>query len=68
MSSIDVKRMSIVERLQTMESIWDSLLHEESEIETPKWHCDILEDRKKIIESGKAEFISIEKLKERFKS
>ncbi|MDY6857542.1 MAG: addiction module protein [Thermodesulfobacteriota bacterium] len=55
--------MSIVERLQAMEALWDSLLYEESEIESPEWHRDILEERKRKIENGKAQFISLEKLK-----
>ena len=61
--SIDIKSMSPSERLEAMETIWDSLIHDEAGIKTPDWHSDILEDRKKFIESGKAEFISIEKLK-----
>ena len=55
--------MTPSERLQVMEAIWDSLLHDEAEITTPQWHKDVLEDRKNRIESGQAEFISIEKLK-----
>ena len=43
-----------------METIWDSLIHETSEIESPEWHQDILADRKRKIEEGKAEFISVE--------
>ncbi len=63
MNSIDINSMSITDRLQVMEALWDSLLHEESEVESPEWHTDVLADRKKRIENGKAEFISIEKLK-----
>jgi len=37
--------------------------HEESEIESPEWHRDILEERKRKIKNGKAEFISLEELK-----
>jgi len=61
--NIDVKSMSPSERIQAMETIWDSLIHDEAEITTPAWHTDVLENRKKLIESGQAEFISIEKLK-----
>ena len=46
-----------------MEAIWDSLIHETSEIESPEWHRDILATRKLNIEEGKAEFISIEELR-----
>jgi len=63
MNTIEIKKMSIIERLQVMEALWDSLLYEESDIESPEWHRDILEDRKRKIKKGKAKFISLEELK-----
>ena len=68
MSTLEIKKMSRIERLQAMEALWDSLIHEESELESPEWHRDILEERKRKIENGKAEFISIEKLRASRKS
>ena len=47
MNTIETINMSMIERLQAMEAIWDSLLNEESEIESPEWHQDIFEERKK---------------------
>ena len=63
MTDIEISKMSKIERLQTMEAIWDSLIHEASEIESPEWHQDILSNRKGKIEEGKAEFISVDELK-----
>ena len=63
MNTIEISGMTTIERLQTMEAIWDSLIHENSEIESPEWHRDILSARKLTIEEGKAEFILIEELK-----
>jgi putative addiction module component (TIGR02574 family) len=68
MSTLEIKKMSRIERLQAMEALWDSLIDEESELESPEWHRDILEERKRKIENGKAEFISIEKLRASRKS
>jgi putative addiction module component (TIGR02574 family) len=65
MNPIEINSMSKVERLQTMEAIWDSLIHDNSEIESPEWHRDVLESRKKKIEEGLAEFRSIEELRSR---
>jgi hypothetical protein len=61
--TIEIKKMSVIESLQAMEALWDSLMDEEPEIESPRWHRDILEDRKRKIKNGKAEFISLEELK-----
>jgi putative addiction module component (TIGR02574 family) len=63
MDTREIKNMSRAERLKAMEALWDSLVEEEAEIESPDWHRDILEERKVKIESGKAEFISLEKLR-----
>jgi putative addiction module component (TIGR02574 family) len=68
MTTLEIKKMSRIERLQAMEALWDSLIDEESELESPEWHRDILEERKRKIENGKAEFISIEKLRASRKS
>jgi putative addiction module component (TIGR02574 family) len=65
MNTIEITSMTKVERLQAMEAIWDSLIHDNSEIESPEWHQDVLESRKKKIEDGLAEFRSIEELRSR---
>ena len=64
----EIKKMSRIERLQAMEALWDSLLDEESEMASPEWHRDVLEERKRKIEIGEAEFISLEKLRASRKS
>ena len=63
MNTLEIKKMSRIERLQAMEALWDSLLGEEVDIESPEWHRDILEERKRKIETGEAEFISLERLR-----
>ena len=63
MNTMEIGKMSTVERLQVMEALWDSLLEEESKIVSPEWHGNILEERKRKMESGEAEFISLEELK-----
>ena len=63
MDTVEISKMSIAERLQAIEALWNSLLDNESEVESPQWHRDILEERKRKIEDGKAEFIALEELK-----
>ena len=63
MDTREIKGMSRAERLQAMEALWNSLLAEEAEIESPDWHRDVLQERKRKIESGEAEFISLDKLR-----
>ena len=46
MNVLEIKKMSRSERLQAIEALWDSLLDEEAEVESPEWHRDILEEKK----------------------
>ncbi len=63
MTIAEISKMSVLERLQTMEALWDSLTREPTGIKSPKWHEDMLSNRKEKIESGHAKFISLEELK-----
>ncbi len=60
---IQANSMTQIERLQAMEELWDSLCHDEPLPEPPSWHEQILSRRRKQIESGEAEFITLEELK-----
>jgi hypothetical protein len=59
----ELKKMTKKERLQAMEAVWDSFLHENEELETPKWHEEILLRRRKSISNGEARFVSLAELK-----
>ena len=63
MTNAEISKMSVLERLETMEALWDSLTREPMGIKSPKWHEEMLSDRKEKIESGNADFISLEELK-----
>lgn len=58
-----IKKMSTTKHLQAMEALWDSMLYEDGEIDAPKWHEQILKERKTIIAERKAKFISLADLK-----
>ena len=64
--TLPLDKMSTIERIQTMEKLWDALCHEKNEIKSPPWHEDILINRKEKIESGSAELLTIEDLKKQF--
>ncbi|WP_419658988.1 addiction module component, TIGR02574 family [Desulfosarcina variabilis str. Montpellier] len=59
----ELKKISSAERIQRMEALWDSMLYEGGEIDTPEWHTRILEQRKKAITGGSAKFVPISELK-----
>ncbi|QTA83695.1 Putative addiction module component, CHP02574 [Desulfonema limicola] len=59
----EIKQMDIIKRIQLMEALWDSLLYDETDFQAPEWHKNILSERKRKIDEGKAEFVSIKELK-----
>lgn len=63
MTIAEINKMNIHEKLQAMENLWNSLIADESEIESPEWHKEILEQRLNKIENGTAKFISLSELK-----
>ena len=65
MITVDIKKMSTRDRIILMEEIWDTLCHDENEIESPSWHKDVLDERRKQVENGEAKLISIDDLKAR---
>ncbi|WP_028573793.1 addiction module protein [Desulfonatronovibrio hydrogenovorans] len=67
MTTLNIEKLSVAERIQVMEIIWDSLAHHQTEIESPQWHYDILKQRKQEIDNGAARFISFEELAARRK-
>jgi len=63
MSIAEIKEMSTLERIQTMEILWDSLIQDEKQIKSPAWHEDILKKRKRQIESGEAKSVPLSQLR-----
>jgi hypothetical protein len=57
--SLSVKKMSIEEKFQTMETIWDDLCKKADSISSPPWHEKILNDRENGISNGEDVFIDL---------
>ena len=62
LESID--KMSVLEKMSTMEYIWNELQANYSEA-APAWHRDVLEARRRRIESGAARFLTMEEAEAR---
>jgi len=60
---LPLNEMTVEEKLQTMEAIWQSLSANPGAIESPDWHEDELRVREAQIASGEAKFVDWEKAK-----
>ena len=61
----EIERMSLAERLQTMELLWVSLARTPDAVPSPDWHGEVLAARLAKIERGEGEFLTIPQVKER---
>jgi putative addiction module component (TIGR02574 family) len=60
---LPLKEMSIKDKVETMETLWESLSADPAAVESPDWHQDELRVRETRIESGDAKFVDWEKSK-----
>lgn len=54
MSVVEVSKLSLREKLQVMEAIWDDLRQRVDQLDVPQAHRDLLEARRKRASSGDA--------------
>jgi hypothetical protein len=60
---LPLDEMTVEDKLQTMEALWESLSADPAAIESPAWHEEELRERERKIASGEAKFIDWEKAK-----
>ncbi len=53
---LDVQSMTVVEKLEAMEMLWDDLCRNAGELESPAWHEKILQAREEQLRQGKDKF------------
>ena len=63
--AVEIERMSLAERLQTMELLWRSMAAEPDKLASPDWHKTILDQRLAKVEAGQGEFLTLTQLKKR---
>jgi hypothetical protein len=51
-----IEKMTLKEKLRTMEALWDELCKRENDVPVPSWHESVLDERERLIEEGKARF------------
>ncbi len=53
---LPLDRMTIAEKLQALESIWDDLCQTPDNVSSPAWHGEILRRRDQRVTDGSAQF------------
>jgi hypothetical protein len=65
--ALPLDRMTIAEKLMAMEALWDNLCRDETQIPVPDWHKELLDERRRQVESGEATFADWETAKARIR-
>lgn len=55
-TSIPLQDMTIEEKLQAMESLWDDLCARAAQMPPPAWHGEVLAEREAALERGEEQF------------
>jgi len=63
LESSQISRMSVAERFQAMEQLWEALCRDAPDMSSPEWHGDVLADRKARAQRGEAKFLTLEQLR-----
>jgi hypothetical protein len=66
--TIPLDKMSIEEKIQTMESIWDDLCARADSMPSPPWHREVLAEREAAIRCGEDKFEDWETAKRNIKN
>lgn len=60
---IDIEKMTIEEKLQTMELLWNDLCRNAADFVTPEWHKDVLAQREERLRNGEERILDREQAK-----
>ncbi len=62
--TLPLSEMTVQDKLQVMDQIWEDLLSHEQDVSSPSWHQDLLAARTARVESGESRFIDFATVKE----
>ena len=57
--SIDLplEKMTLAEKLETMELLWADMSRKPADLPSPAWHRDILDERRRLVAEGRLKFL-----------
>jgi len=63
-----IREMSMAERLQAMEQLWDSVCRGDADLPSPAWHASVLEERQARAARGETRFLTLDQVKARLRT
>jgi hypothetical protein len=63
-----IREMSMAERLQALEQLWDAVCRDDAEVPSPAWHASVLEERQARAARGESRFLTLNEVKARLRT
>ncbi len=54
---LPLDQMTLAEKLQVMETLWDDLSRRPEDLPSPDWHRELLQERKRLADEGRLKFL-----------
>ena len=54
---LQIEQMTMEEKLRAMEALWTDLCRREENVPVAQWHKDLLDERERLVQAGKAQFL-----------
>jgi len=64
---VPLSKLTLAQKLDLMEAIWDDLARQDKTLESPPWHEEVLKDREQALAAGKATISDWEEAKDRIR-
>jgi putative addiction module component (TIGR02574 family) len=64
---LPLSKLTLAQKLDLMEVIWDDLARQDKTLESPHWHEEVLKDREQAFAAGKATISDWEEAKARIR-
>jgi len=64
---VPLSKLTLAQKLDLMEAIWDDLARQDKTLESPLWHEEVLKDREQALATGRATISDWEEAKERIR-
>jgi hypothetical protein len=52
-----IEEMTVTQKLQLMEALWQDLTRPPEHFDPPEWHREVLEERQRAVQNGETEYI-----------
>jgi putative addiction module component (TIGR02574 family) len=64
---VPLSKLTLAQKLDLMEAIWDDLARQDKTLESPSWHEEVLKDREQALAAGRATISDWEEAKDRIR-